>query len=178
MSGELRLVIDNLIMVLFLARWCDICLNSRLGYNCHRQWVYSNREWDRKCRSFLGHPRTRILIWRLYAIRIQTPSSETVFSGNIVCPANSLEQMITLENAYWSNVGEKLKSMLIFSTAWEALLPYVFFLWDILWHLLYVVASHHCTCTMGLRAKGGQISNPSSIWVSSISVRSFDAAHL
>jgi len=60
-------------------------------------------------------------LWRCYAICTQTPSSETnSLLWNIVYPADALEQVISLIDTWWSNIGEKQTLMLILSTARDA----------------------------------------------------------
>jgi hypothetical protein len=44
------------------------------------------------------------------------PQRRTVFSGNIVYPADALEQVINLIDTWWANIGEKQTLMLILST--------------------------------------------------------------
>jgi hypothetical protein len=105
------------------------------------------------------------------------PQRRTVFSGNIVYPADALEQVISLIDTFWSTIGEKQTLMLILSTARDApatvrILPTRQNYFDI-YDNVCSLSSPCIYSTMGLRRKAGRISNPSSTSVSSCSVSSF-----
>ena len=48
------------------------------------------------------------------------PQRRTVFSGHIIYPADALEQIIRLTEAWWPNIGPKETLMIALTTAPDA----------------------------------------------------------
>ena len=97
-----------------------------------------------------------------------------MFSGPVIYPANALEQVIKVTDAWWPNIGSKETLMIALTTAPnDRKIVRIFFLRVKLLIFIYVLTlfSLSSSCyysTMDLRKKGGRISNPFSISVSSL----------